>query len=100
MNHRSLVAKKPPVSGIIPTQNRATSLRGAWGSASTPEGVRERFDVEITLVEDAPTDSAPNHNKTIGSASSVYLTYMKVRGIGSAERGARGDRNILGGAAT
>lgn len=49
--------RRPLVSVIVTTHNRANLLREALGSIYAQEGVGEQFDMEVIVVDDASTDN-------------------------------------------
>jgi Glycosyl transferase family 2 len=51
---------KPLVSAIIPTRDRALCLPRALDSAYAQEGLGERFDLEVIVVDDASSDGTPD----------------------------------------
>jgi GT2 family glycosyltransferase len=51
--------KKPLVSGIVTTHNRAALLCEALDSMYAQEGVGVQFELEVIVVDDASTDSTP-----------------------------------------
>jgi hypothetical protein len=52
--------KKPLVSVVIPTHNRANLLQGALNSVFRQEGIGEQFDMEVIVVDDASSDATPD----------------------------------------
>lgn len=50
---------KPLVSVIIPTYNRATLLQKALDSVYAQEGVSDKFEMEVIVVDDASSDDTP-----------------------------------------
>lgn len=75
---------RPLVSAIIPTRNRAHLLPRAIDSVLTQEGLGSRFDLEVTVVDDASSDST----------AEVVRRYPTVRYIRlETQRGAAAARN-------
>jgi GT2 family glycosyltransferase len=54
-----MTSAAPLVSVIIPTHNRARSLRRALDSVFAQEGSPEHFELEILLIDDASNDETP-----------------------------------------
>lgn len=75
----------PLVTVIIPTHNRAESLRKALDSVYAQEAAGAQFEMEIIVVDDASTDATPD----------LLLQYPAVRFIRlETNRGASAARNI------
>lgn len=75
---------KPTVSVIIPTRNRARVISRALDSVFAQEGAGTRFDLDVTVVDDASTDTT----------TQVIARYPRVRYIRLATcRGVSGARN-------
>jgi glycosyltransferase involved in cell wall biosynthesis len=51
--------EKPLISVIIPTYNRASSLREALDSVYAQAGVGSEFEMEVVVVDDASSDNTP-----------------------------------------
>jgi hypothetical protein len=76
-------ARKPLVSAIIATHNRATVLRRALESVYVQEGAGRQFDIEVIVVDDASTDTTPEVVRQL-YPSAQYIRLSENRGVSEA----------------
>jgi len=82
MNDRA-AARKPLVSAIITTHNRATLLPTALDSVYAQKGAGKQFDLEVIVADDACTDSTPDIMQQ-SYPSARYIRLAKNRGVSGA----------------
>lgn len=64
---------KPLVSVIIPTHDRASSLREALASVEAQQGIGQTYDLEVIVVDDASSDGTPHVVRTHPTVHYVRL---------------------------
>jgi Glycosyl transferase family 2 len=76
-----VTSRRPLVSVIIPTFNRADKLREALDSVYAQEGVDEHFEMEVIVVDDASSDATP---KVVQEYPLRYVRLERNAGVSAA----------------